>query len=763
VGISNKYASKILTTVCMVVFFLPAVACSADALPTAEDIKAIAKDARLTADTFMQQSFKLRMGYEYSGKFLTQADKENLRKLARSASNNLAAIAEKQKELKQQIEDYQGNDWDERYGSTGLWRKLSNDLYITNLNKSEIDYYLALTVEQSPLNKTIMGVREQIISLDTAKRSANSQLLRAKILALAKIDSAWQILAIDLLDSLMARPEVPDPIYFQATIEKIKLTNLGKAEQLKLLADKLAQSSCSDDIELVLSLAFLQRRYTPEAFEKILQVWPQIEDFLGTFILSDLSHKITQQQSIEQISVFEAELAAQAAWKNEIKDYETLLSHLAGIEKFQTPLILYVAALAFAESSPTRTVNLLMKASKYQQQQKSDKLEMSACKIAEQATQLAYNLFIQDRRHCQPALEAFGNYHAMAGEKIDEELEYLYSIVLDNCGRVEKSKELLEEIADRPAGYWRNRAKLDLIGQAIEQGQAGSRQQRSEVFEQLRELILNCRGQDKKNNKLRMEAINVYCQMLLELKEASSAQKVLDILAEAEATGGVNLNLFKAQALQQLGRLDESAHYMVLAIRVDSGSLAGVVRELLAEVIERIDEFETEPAGLYSVEMMENCKKLAKFSYLSLDDRQPGLFLAEISIFAADKDKEKLSAVEKLLNILAGDGRDDDVDFLRCQARLFCEQGKFERAAGLWAQVAEMRKNELPSSNQRSWKWWRAKFYELHCFSKLTQTKKEEVLHTIEVLENSFHDIPPLWAEKLNFLKQQCRSSGADS
>ncbi len=761
-GISNKYASKILTTICMVVFFLPAVACSADALPTAEDIKAAAENTKLTADTFMQQSFKLRMGYEYSGKFLTQADKENLRKLARSAGDNLAAIAEKQKELKQQIEDYQGNDWDERYGSTGLWRKLSNDLYITNLNKSEIDYYLALTVEQSPLNKTIMGVREQIISLDTAKRSANSQLLRAKILALAKIDSAWQILAIDLLDSLMARHEVVDQIYFQATIEKIKLTNLGKAEQLKLLADKLAQSSCSDDIELVLSLAFLQRRYTPEVFEKTLQIRPQVEDFLGTFILSDLSHKITQQQSIEQFSVFEAELAAQAAWKNEIKDYETLLSHLAGIEKFQTPLILYVAALVFAESSPTRTVNLLMKASKYQQQQKSDKLEMSACKIAEQATQLAYNLFIQDRRHCQPALEAFGNYHAMAGEKIDEELEYLYSIVLDNCGRVEKSKELLEEIADRPAGYWRNRAKLDLIGQAIEQGQASSRQQRSEVFEQLRELILNCRGQDKKNNKLRMEAINVYCQMLLELKEASSAQKVLDILAEAEATGGVNLNLFKAQALQQLGRLDESAHYMVFAIRVDSGSLAGVVRELLAEVIERIDEFETEPAGLYSVEMMENCKKLAKFSYLSLDDRQPGLFLAEISIFAADKDKGKLSAVEKLLNILAGDDRDDDVDFLRCQARLLCEQGKFERAAGLWAQVAEIRRRQMSSANQRSWKWWRAKFYELYCFSKLTQTKKENILHTIEVLENSFSDIPPLWAEKLNSLKQQCRSSGAD-
>jgi hypothetical protein len=219
----------------MVVFFFPACADSSDTLPAAEDIEALAGDVRLTTETFMQQSFKLRMGYEYSGKFLVQDDRENLHKLAKSASDSLAAIAKRQNRLKQQIEDYQGNDWDKRYGSTGLWRKLSSDLYITNLNKSEIDYYLALTVEQSPLNKTIMGVREQIISLDTAERSANSQLLRAKILALAKIDSAWQILAMDILNSLMAQPGVPDPIYFQATIEKIKLTNLGKAEQLRLL------------------------------------------------------------------------------------------------------------------------------------------------------------------------------------------------------------------------------------------------------------------------------------------------------------------------------------------------------------------------------------------------------------------------------------------------------------------------------------------------------------------------------------------------
>jgi len=43
------------------------------------------------------------------------------------------------------------------------------------------------------------------------------------------------------------------------------------------------------------------------------------------------------------------------------------------------------------------------------------------------------------------------------------------------------------------------------------------------------------------------------------------------------------------------------------------------------------------------------------------------------------------------------------------------------------------------------------------CLAKIPRPHKKDILHTIEVLENSFADIPPLWAEKLNSLKQQCR------
>jgi hypothetical protein len=739
----------------MVVLFFPAVSGSTAVLPTAEDINGLAEKAKQVAETFMQQGFKVRMQYECSGRFLTQDDKENLRKLAKSASDSLQAITKNQQRLKQQIEDYRGDDWDDKYGSTGLWRKQSSDLYTTSLSKSQVDFYIALTAKQSERNGILRRSLDEIESVDLPRLPASSQLLKARILALlAQTVPAYKPLAKKEFDMLLIRSDMRQATAFRIAIERIKLLGQTESGWLETLAEELAQSSCADDLELVLSLAFLQRRYEPASFEKILQIWPQIEDFLGSLVLSDLSQRVEQQQSLEQISVFEAELAAQAAWKNEIKDYEPLLSRLAGIEKFQTPLILYVVALAYADSSPARSVNLLVKASKLQQQQKSDKLAVLAEEIAEQGAWFAYNLFAADSLDCPPAIEAFENYYTKAREKIDEELEYLYSVVLDSCGQTLGSQGLLERIADRSAGYWRNRAELDLIRKAIQQSDPLNRQYYI-LFWRLSNLIADCSEQDERDRQLRTEAVGVYCQLLLESKENRSAQKVLDILTEAETARDPNLNVFKAKALQQLGRLDESARFLLSAIDPNSCELAGEAMELLSEVVDTIDRFEKS-----DLSFMRSCKQLTQFCYDCLEGRQrrqAGLFLAETSIFAAAKEKDKLLAVEKLLSNLANDDA-GDVDLHRCRARLLTENGKFKEAAGLWAQIAEVRKSELPETSRRSWKWWRAKFYELYCWAKCPQTKKEEVLHTIEVLENTFTNIPTLWAEKLDFLKQQCRS-----
>jgi hypothetical protein len=150
---------------------------------------------------------------------------------------------------------------------------------------------------------------------------------------------------------------------------------------------------------------------------------------------------------------------------------------------------------------------------------------------------------------------------------------------------------------------------------------------------------------------------------------------------------------------------------------------------------------------------------LAEFCFGCLKDsrkRQAILYLAESAILAANKEKEKLILAEKLLNDIAESSK-GDANLLRCQARLFAEQGKFDKAAKLWAQVAQMQKKDMTSENQQSWKWWRAKFYELECWSKSSKTQKQEVLHTLDVLKNTFDNIPPLWAEKINLLMEKIK------
>lgn len=682
-GTSNKHASKITTGSSMLLLLLYVSAASAGTLPAAGDINSLAEKARLNTDTFIQQSFELRMKYEFSGKFLNPNDKDSLHKLAKEAGDKLQTIAERQKSIKQQIEDYQGRDWDERFGSTGLWRKLAGDIYVTTLSKCEIDFYLAIATEQPQRKEILQRILSETDSLNEAYKQPRPKFIKAKALALlAQTDSAYKAPAIKELEVFAVCSDILRPT--QAAIEKIKLLGLTEPNELNTLVRTLAQNHREGHLELILQMMFLQRQHDPVWFEKTVQSFPQTEDFIGSLVLSDLSHRIEQARPTDELwqqtSIFEAELAVQAAWANKAQNYKRLLNYLSSTEKFQTPLILHVTAVAFADSSPIRAVNLLIKAGKLQQLKKSDRLNIEADEIAAQAAQLAYNLFAKDLVSCPVALEAFDNYCAMAGEDTDEEMEYLHSIVLNNCGRPEKARELLQRIADRVAGSYSDKAKLKLAVYSIHQGQYKSPEQRNRLLRQLSSLITDSN--------------------------------------DCEYTGEI--------------------------------------MQLLAEVTDEIDRIQAdEPDWL---ELMEDCKRLAKICYGCLDkpDKQlAGLFLAEISVFAANKEKSKLSEAEELLSSISQQGR--NVDFVRCRARLLAEQNKFASAAALWSEICEIRKNDVPSTNQRSWKWWRAKFYELYCWSKSPQTQKEDVLHTIEVLENSF-DIPALWSENLSSLKQHCRN-----
>jgi hypothetical protein len=674
------------------------IAGASDALPTADEINGLSTKAKQITEAFLRESVGLRFQYEYSGHFLSDNDRGKLGALTGRASQQLQEICESQQNLKGRIEEYEGDDWDDRYGSTGLWRRLFADLYVTNLDRCEIDFYVVLSAGQEAQGEMLRQMLARIDSLGKNYSTAYLRLLRASALALlSRTDPTYKSQALREFDLLAERSDMGHSTVFKITIERIKLLGPAQGEQLSRLTDELAQSADVNDLELVLSLACLQRRLgRAEAFEKTVGAWPQIENILGSLALADLSYSLEHGQlDLQKVTVLEAELGAQAAWRDGPETHAELLWRLASDDKFQSPLVVYVTALACVQASPGEAGNLLIRAAGLQQENKSGRLDIEAEKIAEQAARL------------------------------------------------------------------RHKARLDLVRNKLVDDYYSQRSNKSEIAKELLDLLRNCTTESGPGS-VRSEALRLYCQLLLDSQDPNDAQEVLNILTDGEVTNDPNLNVFKSNALRYAGKLDEAAECLAKVCGTDNREDAIEAEKLVSHIIDQIEQLEHDCADFQkllnsSLAIARYCERISLSADGLIPVERARLYLAEILLLSASGDPQKVSQVEKMLAGLPDDGKDEDVDFLRCRARLLTAQGKFKEAGALWASIAKIWKGRSFSPGQRSYQWWRAKFYELYCLSKTPQSRRDDVLHAIEVLENSFAEVPPLWAEKLSSLKQQYR------
>jgi len=742
-------------------FLFSASLLAATQLPTTEDINSLSDKSKKIYDDFLRQSFDLRLKNEFNNNFVDGADKENLNKTAKTASDKLAGIEQEQRKLKQIIEDYEADDWDTRYGSTGLWKKLSSGLYTTSLYKAETDFFEAVSFSQR--QKAVELCHKIISRLDALEEvydSAYLHYIKARVYALlAKDDSLYRPLAKMEYDRLLERSDMAQSLAFRIEIERVKLVGEEGTARLDIIEKEIAGSNYANDIELVLSLAFLNRDLGRNSnYEKILKYWSQAGNYVGLLLHSVLVNKMREQENfskiLQDITVFEAELVAKFTMKIKAEQDSSLLPKLAAMQKFQTPLILYVTAIKIAKTEPERAVDLLIKASKLQEQNKSDSLDIEAEQLAKQTFEFAHAMYIEGSVDCPCVLKSFENYSEIS--ETGGMSEYYYISALKDCNYPEKSRQFLQNLANKDKGYWSGRAKLDLIQQDIEIYRAGDKVVPDELLIKLKNFASECNTDNKLIKQLKAEALTTYCGLLLEKNDENSAQQVLDILTE-DNINEPNLYAFKSTALQRLGQRLASAEYLLKACRKDNCLYTHQAMLLLSEIIENIDTLAVQQNNF--LQAAENCKNLAQISFGCLKNPQAGLYLAEISVFAANKNDDKLAEIGKLLDSLTTEANEQTIDIIRCRARLFGEQQKYDDAAKLWTQICKILQEQDLDTTTRSFQWWRAKYYELLCWSKLPKTEKQQVLHTIEVLENTFNDIPLLWAEKLKFLKQKCSNS----
>lgn len=739
-----------------------------EALPTADDIERLAEAAKSVSSGFKTASTEVRFQYEYSGRFLDPADREKLHTLAAQGSEQLREISESQRRIKSQIEAYEGDDWEDRYGATGLWRKVFTDIYITSVGRLETDFHIALHADNATRRAKVEQMLDRIDALEQDyDDTAYLQFLRAKVLGLsASTDPIYKSAARREFDMLSERSDMRQSTSFRIAIERIKLFGPGEDGRLARLAGEIGRSDVNYP-ELILSVACLQHRLDmPEAFEETLNLRPgMLDSFIGVLALRDLDYRLAHDElDLEKTSLFEAELAAQAAWRDGPADWGGLLRFFVNSERFRTALILYVTALACAEASPSEAANLLMQAAQAQKGGESKRLDIEAETIAEQAAKLACNAYADSQLDQHAVLGIFDGFERIVGECTDDELEYCYATALMAAGQKGKGTELLRKIADTPQAKRRCRAKLDLIVGIITWDHYIYPEKRAEVSKDLLDLLGQC-SEPNDPAFVRLEAIRTYCKLMLEHPQTNEAQKVLDILTDSEIRNDPNLNVFKSKAFRYLDRLDESAECIVEICRANDREHVFDAERLIVRIIERFEHLQASSpdfSQLYknSLEIARYCERISLTTYGLIPTGK--LYVAEISLLGAAKDPQELAKIEKMLDGLPERYKSGHVGFLRCRARLLAEQGKFAAAGGLWAKIASIEERRSAPANQRDAQWWRAKYYELFCFSSIPQTQGKDVAHSIEVLQNSFSEIPALWAEKLNLLKEQC-SDGDDN
>jgi len=736
-------------------------AAATDGLPTADDIHRLAQAAKSVTAEFKASSAELRFQYEFSGRFLDPADKLELRQLATRASRQLHQIAVSQQKLKKAIEQYEGDDWEDRYGSTGLWRRLFTDCYLTGISRLQIDLHLAEHAESDERIETLGRILDRIETLSgDYNTTVHLQMLRARALALlAPTSSIYKSLAGRQFDLLSRRPDIPRLTALKIALQRIRALGPAEPAELDLLAEEIMQGPDVQDFELVLSLACLEHRLGLYGrFEKTVRASPQIEDFVGRLILRDLDYRREHSRlEVSKISPFQVDLAAQAAWDGRPKDHLALLERLCASARFRSPLVLYVTALALRETSPVDAVGLLIEAAESQKRSPNTRLPLKAAAIAQQAVRLACQAYSASQPRSRMLLDTFQRYRRITAAPPPEDLEYCHAGALLDAGQKQEAIELLRKMAASPVPDIRSRATLKLVKLRIaDESPIEPGPLEDEIARELLELLQGSTG------PTRREALLVYCRFLLDSNDIADAQAVNRLLTDREIHNAPRLALFKARALRCLGRLAESARYLAGISQTEDADYAAEAGALLSQLVLRAEQLQNDlPPPVFS-ELIENCRTIARRcerAPISTKGLIPagllGLYLAEISLLAGSNDPQKLARIEQSLDGLPRHGS-ASLDLLRCQARMLAAQGSFVAAARAWAELARILKNTPDPNKKRSWRWWRAKFYEIYCFSMIPQTDSRDVLHTIEVLQNSFADIPPLWAERLDRLKHQC-------
>ncbi|MBN1126506.1 MAG: hypothetical protein JXA82_15985 [Sedimentisphaerales bacterium] len=744
----------------LILFLAPAVFVQSQDLPGPDAILQMEKESIQIAEQFFRDTTELRLRYEYADRFIHETDQEKMRALSRECREKLKEIYNTQTSAKEFIEAYEGDDWDVRFGVTGLWRKLHSDSNRTAWLLCKTDYWFAISGNapdrHAILDQIIQTCRQNTDVFDphhalllTAQAQIQLSVQNPGLLRLAELT------LMELLTRYAENKNLPDEVYFRAVMLRLKLEGKATSDQIARLAAGLAKTKWYDDPELNIMLVFLELRFGDSSDRQLVEVLdriPHVRPLIAGVLLDGLTRHFQEDtlttSVLQEMTPLQLGLALRQACREEPEKYTGLLRSLAQLQSPPRPLLHFALAQANRTGNPQQAITHYIRAAATQKQQPDPQLNVPAAAIAAAAARQAYQLYFADDRQAQLACQALAFYYDLAEDRPDPKLEYAYATVLRACDKLELADTLLLQIADK-AGPYAWQARLDRIAHRLEY--PGLTESEKESIKQTIHTLINRIPNNKEQDKqVRNQAIILWCQLVLEKPALQEVQMVLQLLDTVTELDTVIVTVLRSSALRTLKRYPEAAKELATILNSPHQDVLTEALAILTDSISSIDIWQTTKD--YST-FIHQLRTLAFYAIpqLQVEQRSPlQLILAELLTLIPD-DKEALDNAVSLLASLNPGPENQDINWIRTTARLHMANKRFVRAASIWGNICQATRS---LREKDPWPWWQAKYYQLYCFSSIPSTRQSETNHAIDVLLSSTTGCPNFWKERLNALKK---------
>ncbi len=637
-----------------------------------------------------------------------------------------------QQSLKKRIEQYPGDDWDQEFAETGLWSGLNKSLVNTTLLKLNIEYPKILLSNRDLKEKLVLAQLKTISSLEKNNESFSFIAYKAKLYSeLAYSNNRFYKESLRLNRSVVAGVGANSWLHFASALELIKLKDKQVAT-IEKVYNEFADSKYADSIFMNLKLALTAFLYcdNDELSDKILTTHPKVAPLFCDIVLraskSNRWRRLGKISSVDKFSPFSGDCISYAILNSDSSDNLELAQKIA--QNRPNALTLYVQAHCVMEktSDSSTALKLLIFASKMDCPRKWLDANFSKEKLSRIACEYAFDKLRESSSLGDLALEALQNYQENLGRKIDESLEYsLASLLLDS--KPIQAQEILRDIAERNSKF-SAQAKFDL---ALYQLGTSSKLDQNKAIKNLKSLLK--KTQDKKSYT---QGVLLYSYLVLDENLEDRYLDVLNCLDDSRAEYTLELASAHAQILLRLNRVEEAICGYSDFIEDNSEIDALTIKELVFALMQR---YESIVAKAEDRDSLISCarKLLSRVLEKTPSDCESMLLLTELNILADSK-------VETF-----PDCHNNSTLALRCRAREKQIENKYDEAASLWADLAISLKDKNKPDSSQSWQWWRAKYYQIYCYSLSSDFDSEKLKHAISVLLASAMQKENLWQYKM--------------